>query len=281
MPDSTSTWPSRSPPVRTATRSISPSCTRQTKLVSPSRMTAPTAMRTAGRGAAACAPLAGAVFEEAHLHAHVRQDARLERSKPMRTRTVAFWRSAVGTMLITWLGMIQSGYASSTASVFWFGLDAIDERLVDVDLDLARVHVDDGRDAGAREAAAGGDRRHHLAGLRILRDDDAVERRAHHQIVEILRAHAHGAFGDLHFAAQRFESRVERRGFRLRLVELQFAHQLVFAQLLGASQVALRFGDADFDFVEILARGIELALRERVHRAWSSCRRGARAAGLP
>ena len=145
-------------------------------------------------------------------------------------------------------------------------MHAIDERLVHVDFDLARIHVDDGRDAGAREAAAGRHRRDHLAGLRILRDDHAVERRAHQQIVEILRAHAHGACGDLHFALQRFQPRAQRADFGLRLVELRLADELVGAQCSVATQVAFGFGQAHLHFLEILARGFELALRELVDR---------------
>ena len=60
----------------------------------------------------------------------------------------------------------------------WPGADAVDVGLVDVDLDLERRHVDDGADAGAGEAAAGRDRRDHLAGLGVLGDHDAGERRA-------------------------------------------------------------------------------------------------------
>ena len=129
-------------------------------------------------------------------------------SKPMRTLTVAFCRSAVGTMLMTWLGMTQSGYASSVASVFCPACTRLMKRLVDVDLDLARVHVDERRDAGAREAAAGRDRRDHLAGLRVLRDDDARERRAHLEVLDLLRAHAHGGFGDVDGALERREPRL-------------------------------------------------------------------------
>ena len=40
----------------------------------------------------------------------------------MRTRTVAFCRSAVGTIVITRAGICQSGYASSTALTSWPGV---------------------------------------------------------------------------------------------------------------------------------------------------------------
>jgi len=56
-------------------------------------------------------------------------------------------------MAITEPGIFQSGYALSVASTAG-PRHAIDEGLVDVHLDLERVHVDDGADPGAREAAA-------------------------------------------------------------------------------------------------------------------------------
>ena len=40
-------------------------------------------------------------------------------SKPTRTRTVDFWRSAVGMIAMTLQGIFQSGYASSVASTGW------------------------------------------------------------------------------------------------------------------------------------------------------------------
>src|SRR5664280_2954050 len=65
------------------------------------------------------------------------------------------------------------------------GLDLADVGLAHIDVDLQRIHVDDGADAGAREAAAGRKRRDDLADLRRLDGDDAGERRTHHGIVEI------------------------------------------------------------------------------------------------
>ncbi len=66
--------------------------------------------------------------------------------------------------------------------------DAVDVRLVDVDVDLERPHVDDRADAGARESAAGRHRRHHLARLRVLRNRHAAERRADDRVVELASA---------------------------------------------------------------------------------------------
>ena len=68
------------------------------------------------------------------------------------------------------------------------GMQPADRGLVDVDLDLDRVHVDDGADAGAGETAAGRQRRDHLAGLRAALDHDAGERRADLVLAEHLAA---------------------------------------------------------------------------------------------
>ena len=103
----------------------------------------------------------------------------------IRTRTVAFCRSADGTVVMTCAGIRQSGYASSTASTVCAGPHAVDVALVHVHLDLERRHVHDRADAGAREAAAGRHRRDHLARLRVLRDRDAAERRAHHHVGQV------------------------------------------------------------------------------------------------
>ena len=111
-PRAPGTWPSVSAPSVTARRS-----TRA--VASPPRRSSPSPSRTTAsagnrrRGGVGT----GAVLEEAHLDAHVRAGcADRAASNAMRTRTVAFCRSAVGTMLITWPGIFQSGYASSTAS---------------------------------------------------------------------------------------------------------------------------------------------------------------------
>ena len=84
--------------------------------------------RSRRRRAEPCSARRAARIEERHLDAHVRAGsadrARRSRCAPC---TVAFCRSAVGTMLMTWLGMTQSGYASSMASRLLPGLHAVDE----------------------------------------------------------------------------------------------------------------------------------------------------------
>ena len=99
---------------------------------------------------------------------------------------------------MTCAGICQSGYASSTAVTVLLGLHAVDVALVDVDFDLERAHVHDRADARAREAAAGRDRRDHLARLRVLRDRDAAERRADDRVVEVRALQVDLPFGDAH-----------------------------------------------------------------------------------
>src|ERR1035438_4021632 len=63
-------------------------------------------------------------------------------------------------------------------------LNAGDVRLVDIDFDLVGVHVHDGGDAGAGEAAARGDRRDHFADLGVFGDHDASEGRFDRTVVD-------------------------------------------------------------------------------------------------
>ena len=100
------------------------------------------------------------------------------------------------------------------------GGDARDIAFVDVDFDLERVHVDDGADAGAREAAARGDGRDHLAGLGVLRDGDAAERRANDVVGQRRLLHLGLLLGDANLLLQRPNPRIERVGFRPCVVEL-------------------------------------------------------------
>ena len=94
-------------------------------------------------------------------------------------------------------------------------LHAIDEVFIDVDLDLERIHVDDGADPGAREAAAGGDGRNDLAGLRRLDGDHTGEGRAYHGVIEIAVGHVHTTLRHFDIAALGGELRPQRieRGF--------------------------------------------------------------------
>ncbi len=118
-------------------------------------------------------------------------------------------------------------------------MDAVDEALVDVDLHLERIHVDDGADAGAGEAAAGGDRRNDLAWLRVLGGDHAVERRAHHGVVEVALRHRHAPLGHLDVASGCFQLRPQVLEGGTRRVEVGFADVVLGHQALVALVVAL------------------------------------------
>ena len=92
-------------------------------------------------------------------------------------------------MAMTLQGIFQSGIRVQRRLDRLARLDAVDVAFVDVNFDLQRIHVHDGADARAREAAAGGDRRNHLARLRVLGGDDAGERRADDRVVHLLLPH--------------------------------------------------------------------------------------------
>ena len=116
-------------------------------------------------------------------------------------------------------GKRWSGYAFSVIAARLPVCDAADEVLADVDLDLERVHVDDGADTGAREAAAGRDRRDHLAFLRGLDGDDAAERRADDGVVEVALRYRETGLGDTQRAARDVETRLRGVVARLGVVE--------------------------------------------------------------
>ena len=133
---------------------------------------------------------APAASRKRHAHAHVRHDARvlrLERDAHLHGGLAAVGGRDDGDHLAGDLP-VRIGVQRRLHRLP--GRDAVDEGLVDVHLDLERVHVHDGADAGAREAAARRDRRDHLAGLRRLGDDHAAERRADHGVVELHLGHA-------------------------------------------------------------------------------------------
>ena len=121
--------------------------------------------------------------------------------------------------------------------------NAVDVAFVHVDFDLERMHVDDGADAGASEAAAGRHRRDHLARLRVFRDRDAAERRANHGVGLLRFGVRYRAPGLLDLSAhgidllppwsknreiQRLFQRVDASErtviFRLRIIQRLFSH---------------------------------------------------------
>src|SRR5690348_17059729 len=128
----------------------------------------------------------GLYAQERDLHAHVGQNARVELVEgdphfhrgllPVRGRNHG---ADLGRNLPIWIRIEDRGYRHSR---FY----ARDVGLVHVYLDLQRLHVHHGRDASAGETAAGRDRRHHLSHLRILRHGNAVERRAHDAVRQVL-----------------------------------------------------------------------------------------------
>ena len=123
-------------------------------------------------------------------------------------------------------------------------MDAVDVGLVDVDLDLERGHVDDRADAGAGEAAAGGDGGDHLARLCVLRDDDAVERCADDQVLDILPLQVDLPLRGRELVALRVEPCPGGVELGAGAIEVGAAGDLSRRQPLRALVVELRLADA-------------------------------------
>ena len=167
----------------------------------------------------------------------------------IRTVTVPLLRSAVGMTAMTWRRNlpVRIGVESGAGTV-WSGLHAVDEILIDVDLDLQRIHVDDGADAGPREAAAGGDRRNDFAGLRGLDGDDAGKRRAHDGIVEIALGYFHASLSHLDIAALGGELRPQSIQGGLCIVHRRLTDEVAHDQALLSVIIALRICKVDLCF---------------------------------
>src|ERR1700674_1299136 len=140
-------------------------------------------------------------LEERHAHTHVRHDAtvlEVEPNAPLHGR--------LGTIggrddCDDVRGNLPVGISVQHRFHRLPRLHAIDVGLVDVDLDLERIHVDDRADTGAREAAARGERRDDFPDLGGLGDHHARERCAHRAIAELYLRRAHTGRGELDLLA--------------------------------------------------------------------------------
>src|SRR3972149_11715816 len=111
IPESTTDVSPSVLPTFTARRSARPSCTTNTTSRSPSRAIASLGIFTTLPLVCSPSPLWKATFTP--MSGRMRGPSS---SNPIRTRTVARSRSAVGTMAMTWLGILQSGEASSVGA---------------------------------------------------------------------------------------------------------------------------------------------------------------------
>ena len=127
---------------------------------------------------------------------------------------------------------------------------ALDERLVDVHLDLERAHVDDCADPGAREPAAGGDRRHDLARLRVPRRRHAVERGADQRVLDVLASQRNLALRHRHLVARGRQPGREGIPRRLRGVQKLATRDANLREVPGTTEVQLGFPEPHLDLVE-------------------------------
>ena len=192
----------------------------------------------------------GRVTEERHLHAHVGQETRVELVEGgahLHGGLLPIGRgndgADLGRDLPVRICVEDRGDGLPVA-------DPRDVRLVHVHLDLERGHVDDGRDARAREPAAGRHRRHHLAALRVLRDDDAAERRAHRAVVEILLGDLDSRLGDAHLFARDHEPRLQAVHRHAGLIAGLLGHELALPQLVDPLELPLGVVEIDSQVAE-------------------------------
>ena len=91
---------------------------------------------------------------------------------------------------------------------------------------------------GAREAATCGNRRHHLAGLGILRDHDPLERRTDLEVGQALPAQCHATLCHTDIGLRRCEARGERSDFGLGGVEHTLRDELALDEAAIARERA-------------------------------------------
>ena len=162
---------------------------------------------------------------EGDLHAHLRQDARVEffeSDAHLDRGLLAVGGGDDGDDLAGDFPIrigVERGFDRLA------GFDAVDETLADIDLDFQRSHVHQRANAGAREATARGHRGDHFAGLRILGGDDPGEGRADDGVVELLFPLIHLALGDDDVGPLAFEFRVLGVGLGLGLAEIGTAYR--------------------------------------------------------
>ena len=142
--------------------------------------------------------------------------------------------------------------------------DAVDVGLVDVHLDLARVHVHDGRDARARESAARRHRRNRLARLRVLGDHDSRKRGADREVVQPLRAERHPALRHADLSLRRRKTRLECRDLGRRRVEHTLRDELALDEAAVARVGAPCVREPDLDLAQVAARCLERLVRDVV-----------------
>ena len=122
-------------------------------------------------------------------------------------------------------------------------MQAADRGFVDVNLDLDRVHIDNGADAGAGEAAAGRQWRDHLAGLRAAVDHDAGERRADPVLAEHLAETLGLEPGRRHLSFRLVELGAQHAGSCLRLGQIGLGGIVLPGQRLGSIEDSLGVGE--------------------------------------
>ena len=200
----------------------------------------------------------GRLFQKRHAHTHVRHDSRVflvNRNAHLHGRLAAVGsrddRDYVARNLPV-LIRIEHRFGRLP------GHHSIDVRLIDIDLDLQRIHVDDRADAGAGETAARGKRRDDFADLCGFGDDHALERRAHRAVIELHLRTLHAGPRVFDLLALGFKLRLLRGDLRARDLGRLPRHQLAPDQIVGARQIAPALRELRLELRELCLRDLKL-----------------------
>ena len=204
------------------------------------------------------------VFQEGHLDRHVRQNARVlhihaDTDLDGRLLAIGSWHDGDDGARDAPVRIgIEHGFDAGA------GMQTTDRGFVDVNLDLDRAHVDDGADAGAGEAAAGRQRRDHLAGLRAALDHDAGEGGAD----LVLGEHLAGALRleprRCQLGLRLAELGPQHAGSRLRFGQIGLGRIILTRQRLGSIEDSLGIGQIGGNRGHGRVGGFGARLRQRV-----------------
>ena len=205
-------------------------------------------------------------IEKRHFHPHVRQHARVLAGKAdahAHGGLVAVGGGYGGDHLggnVLVVGVEAHGHRLA-------GVHAVDVRLVHVHFHFQGIHVHDGADAGAREAAAGRNGRDHLPRLGRLGDDDAAERGAYLEVLQQPPLHHEAALGDLHVPLGARQTRPQSFQRQHGAVAIRKARELAFRQIVDALQIEFGLANVDANLLQRRRGRAELRLGQRQLRA--------------
>src|SRR4051812_32651562 len=201
------------------------------------------------------------VAQEADLHAHIGQDARIQLVK------------ADADLHRRFLAVGSRGYGAHVRRNLPVGIGikhrcnrhawphARDIGFVDVNFDLVGIHINDGGNPSAREATTGRNWANHFAALSVLRNHYAVEWRAHYGVVQILLRHLNAALGGADLSLGGGDARFQTVNRCARGVERLITGDAAGMQAFRASQITLGIGQVYAQVGQRCLSGVAIGFR--------------------